>query len=276
MNKQRLRFMCMKISKETGLSFNSVHTHYFLEKILEKISNSKEKDKFIFKGGFLLSNVIGIEERSTIDMDFSIKQFSLTEEHIKEKFLEILKPVESDDIIYEIIKIEKIRQEDKYGGFCVSVLCKFENIRQIIPIDIATGDPITPHEIEYKYKSIFNNKVLNLYAYNIETVLAEKLQTIYHRGIFNSRSKDFYDIFILYKLKGNDIDFRTLKEACFNTFKYRKTDFNKENIFNLLDMLVEESKFHDRWKNYQKKFAYAQNLNFKDVIRSIKELVVKI
>ncbi len=117
MNKQKLKAVCMKVSKEVGLSYNSVLTHYFLEQILKIIANSKERDNFIFKGGFLLSNVIGIGERTKLDIDFSIRQFELTEENIKEKFLEIINSSKSGDIVYEIVKVEEIRKEDDYGDY---------------------------------------------------------------------------------------------------------------------------------------------------------------
>ena len=214
MNKDRLRAICQKLSKETGLSFNAIQTHYFLESILEKISNSDENENFIFKGGFLLANVIGIRQRNTVDIDFLIRRFSLTEENIKQRFEKIFQSGNDNGITYEIQKIEEIRKEDEYGGFRITVLCRLENIRQIIPLDIATGDPITPSEISYEYKSIFSNSLFEICAYNIETILAEKIQTVYQRGIFNSRSKDFYDIYILYHLKKEEIDFEHLKEAC--------------------------------------------------------------
>ncbi len=276
MNKQKLRSMCMKVSKEAGLSFNVVQTHYFLEKILKKIANSKEKHNFIFKGGFLLSNVIGISERSTIDIDFLIRKFTLTEENIRDKFLEILKTNKNESITYEIVKIEGIRKEDEYGGYCISVLCRLENIKQIIQLDIATGDPITPNEIEYEYKCVFDGELFNIAAYNIETILAEKIQTIYNRGFFNSRSKDFYDVYILYKLKKKDINIETLKSACFNTFNYRETEFDKDKIISLLDDLAVENNFNIRWKNYQKKFSYARGIKFDELIKDIKELLGQI
>ncbi len=265
----------MKISKETGLSFNSIQTHYFLERILEKIAKSEEKNNYIFKGGFLLSNIIGIRERSTVDMDLSIRKIDLTEENMERKFLEILKTTENEDITYEISKIEEIRKEDEYGGYCITVLCRLENIKQIIPIDIATGDPITSYEMDYEYKSVFDDGKINISAYNVETILAEKIQTIYHRGIFNSRSKDFYDVYILYKLKQNEIDYGTLKEACLNTFNHRGTEFNKKKIMSLLDDLLKEKSIYIRWENYQRKFSYARDIKFEDLLKSIRELILK-
>jgi len=240
MNKDKLRAICQKLSKETGLSFNAIQTHYFLESILEKIASSDESENFIFKGGFLLANVIGIRQRNTVDIDFLIRRFSLTEENIKQRFEKIFQSGNDNGITYEIQKIEEIRKEDEYGGFRITVLCRLENIRQMIPLDIATGDPITPSEISYEYKSIFSDKFFEICAYNIETMLAEKIQTVYKRGAFNSRSKDFYDIYILYHLKKAEIDFEHLKEACKNTFKHRSTDYAGEINFDaVIDIMIE-------------------------------------
>ena len=276
MNKDRLRAICQKLSKETGLSFNAIQTHYFLESILEKISNSDENENFIFKGGFLLANVIGIRQRNTVDIDFLIRRFSLTEENIKQRFEKIFQSGNDNGITYEIQKIEEIRKEDEYGGFRITVLCRLENIRQIIPLDIATGAPITPSEISYEYKSIFSDKFFEICAYNIETMLAEKIQTVYKRGAFNSRSKDFYDIYILYHLKKEEIDFEHLKQVCNNTFKHRGTDFNIDSILNVLVDLKAEKDLKTRWSSYQKRFSYVGEINFDAVIDIMIELVKNI
>ncbi|HHT67328.1 MAG TPA: nucleotidyl transferase AbiEii/AbiGii toxin family protein [Erysipelotrichaceae bacterium] len=276
MNKGKLRAKCQKISKETGLSFNSIQTHYFLESILEKIAESDENENFIFKGGFLLANVIGIRQRSTVDIDFLIRRFSLTKENIEQRFKRILQTGNDNGITYEIQKIEEIHKEDEYGGFRIEILCRLENIRQIIPLDIATGDPITPNEISYKYKSIFSDKVFEICAYNIETTLAEKIQTVYQRGVFNSRSKDFYDIYVIYHLKKDEIDFRNLKKACQNTFKHRNTDFNIDSILDVLQNLKDEQDLKTRWKSYQKRFTYAEKVSFDDVINTAIELIENI
>ena len=276
MNKNKLRAMCQKLSKETGLSFNAIQTHYFLESILEKIADSDDNESFIFKGGFLLANALGIRQRNTVDIDLLIRRFSLTEETIRQKFEKILQSGKDNGIAYEIQKIEEIRKEDEYGGFRITVLCRLENIRQVIPLDIATGDPITPSEIYYEYKSIFNDNFFEIYAYNIETMLAEKIQTVYQRGVFNSRSKDFYDIYILCHLKKDEIDFERLKKACQNTFRHRGTDFNVNSILNVLNNLKTEKDLKIRWSSYQKRFSYAEEISFENTIDTAIELVKNI
>ena len=276
MNKYKLRSICKKISDETGLSYNVIQTHYFLETILEKISKSDENQNFIFKGGFLLASFIGIKQRSTVDIDFLIRKFTLTKENISQKLEKILKHEVYEDINYEIKKIEEIRKDDEYGGFRSAIECKLDNIRQIILLDIATGDPITPKEIVYKYKSTFEDKIYEIYTYNIETILAEKIQTIYQRGVFNTRSKDFYDVYILFHLKKKEIDYEKLSIACRNTFNHRSNKFNVVDILTLLDTLKGEKDMLKYWDNYQDRFRYAKNISFHEVIDTIAELMMNL
>ena len=276
MNKYKLRSICKKISDETGLSYNVIQTHYFLETILEKKSKSDENQNFIFKGGFLLASFIGIKQRSTVDIDFLIRKFTLTKENISQKLEKILKHEVYEDINYEIKKVEEIRKDDEYGGFRIAIECKLDNIRQIILLDIATGDPITPKEIIYKYKSTFDDKIYEIYSYNIETILAEKIQTIYQRGVFNTRSKDFYDVYILFHLKKKEIDYEKLGVACRNTFKHRSNKFNVVDILNVLGTLKGENDMLKYCSNYQDRFRYAKNISFHEVIDTIAELMMNL
>ncbi len=272
MNKDKLTSMCHKISDKTDLSFNEVMVYYFLESILEKLSSSTYGDKFIFKGGFLLSNIVGLNTRSTVDIDFLIINSELSEENIKTILNAVLIDSCSKDISCEIRNIVPIKENDQYGGFRANILCKLENIRQNVPLDIATGDVITPHPIDYKFKSIFSSEDIEIKAYPIETILAEKIQTIYARGFFNSRSKDYYDLYILYRLKKDDIDNNTLKKALERTFKYRETELDYDKIITLLHKIVVDKDFLKRWKAYQKKNSYVQ-ASFEKVIRSSVELL---
>lgn len=274
MNKNKLKTLCLKISQKSGLSYNSIQTYYFLERILKQIADSNFSSDFIFKGGFLLSNIIGLEERTTRDIDFSIKNFSLEEDILKEKFEKILK--KSDDISFELIDLKSIKEDDIYGGYRVEIMCKLENIKEKIHIDIATGDPITPKEVNYSYKSIFTGKNFNLKAYNIETILAEKIETIYSRGVFNSRSKDFFDVYIIYLLKKEEINFDNLKNACINTFSYRGNDFDVDKILNTIELIDSNENILNRWKNYIKNQLNYSNISFEEVILNIRELVKKI
>ena len=275
MNKVKLTALCHKIAKQTGLTFNSIMTYYFLEVILKKLSKSSYANHYIFKGGFLLSNVIGVESRSTVDIDFLFQKQSLSEENVQQQLDDILTE-SKDDIQFLIQSITTIKESDDYGGYRATILCQLENIKQIIHLDIATGDVVTPQPITYDYKAIFDDENFPIIAYTIETILAEKLQTIYSRSFLNSRSKDFYDIYILSKLKKDDIDFVQLKLACERTFSYRDTELNFNNIIQLLKIFKNDPTQHQQWKNYSKKYHYTKDISFLEILDEIIRLVSNI
>lgn len=272
MNKAKLTALCHNISKQTGLTFNSVMTYYFLEVILKRLSRSSYADHYIFKGGFLLSNIIGVESRSTVDIDFLFHKQTLSEENVQQQLEEILSEVKNN-IQFSIQSITTIKESDDYGGYRATILCQLENIKQIIHLDIATGDVVTPQPITYDYKAIFNDENFPIIAYTIETVLAEKLQTIYSRSFLNSRSKDFYDIYILSKLKKDDIDLAQLKMACERTFSYRETELNFNNIIQLLETFKSDSTQQQQWQNYSKKYSYTKGISFSEILDEMIRLV---
>lgn len=272
MNKAKLTALCHKISKQTGLTFNSVMTYYFLEIILKKLSQSSYADHYIFKGGFLLSNVIGVESRSTVDIDFLFHKQTLSEENVQQQLEEILTE-SKDDIQFSIQSISSIKESDNYGGYRATILCQLENIKQIIHLDIATGDIVTPHPVTYAYKAIFNDESFSIIAYTIETILAEKLQTIYSRNFLNSRSKDFYDVYILSKLKKNDIDFRQLNVACQRTFSYRETELDYNEIVQLMESFKTDPIQQQQWQNYSNKYSYTKGISFSEILVEIVNLV---
>ena len=272
MNKAKLTALCHKISKQTGLTFNSVMTYYFLEIILKKLSQSYYADHYIFKGGFLLSNVIGVESRSTVDIDFLFHKQTLSEENVQQQLEEILTE-SKDDIQFSIQSISSIKESDNYGGYRATILCQLENIKQIIHLDIATGDIVTPHPVTYAYKAIFNDESFSIIAYTIETILAEKLQTIYSRNFLNSRSKDLYDVYILSKLKKNDIDFRQLNVACQRTFSYRETELDYNEIVQLMESFKTDPIQQQQWQNYSNKYSYTKGISFSEILDEIVNLV---
>ena len=243
-----------------------------LQVILKKLSRSSYADHYIFKGGFLLSNIIGVESRSTVDIDFLFHKQTLSEENVQQQLEEILSEVKND-IQFSIQSITTIKESDDYGGYRATILCQLENIKQIIHLDIATGDVVTPQPITYDYKAIFNDENFPIIAYTIETVLAEKLQTIYSRSFLNSRSKDFYDIYILSKLKKDDIDLAQLKMACERTFSYRETELNFNNIIQLLETFKSDPTQQQQWQNYSKKYSYTKGISFSEILDEMIRLV---
>ncbi|CAD0142992.1 nucleotidyl transferase AbiEii/AbiGii toxin family protein [Streptococcus thermophilus] len=275
MNKAKLTALCHKVSKEIGLTFNSVMTYYFLEIILKKLSQSAYAQNYIFKGGFLLSNVVGVASRSTVDIDFLFSKMNLSEETVHQQLEDILGKSD-EDISFTIQSVTAIKESDDYGGYRASILCQLENIRQVIHLDIATGDIVTPQPITYDYKPIFTSEQFPIIAYTIETILAEKLQTIYSRSFLNSRSKDFYDVYILSKLKKSEIDSQQLLTACQYTFDYRGTELDFDKFINLLETFKTDSTQNHQWENYSKKYSYTKGITFNDVLTEMTDLLVTI
>ncbi len=267
-SKNSVQARIKNLSAKTGASANVLLATYFFEAFLYRLSKSEYAENFIFKGGFYLSSVIGVQNRYTQDLDFKLTGEELEEENLVKIINDIISKNADDNISFDFSAIEPIRSEDQYGGFTVSIIGHLENIRQTVNIDIATGDPVTPSSITYSYKRLVAEDILNFKAYNLETILSEKLQTIYNRGLFNSRSKDFYDVYIINKLKIDEINCENLKEAFANTCEYRKTHFSKEEINYLFKELETDSQTLNRWKNYTKKNSFAKNISFESIIES--------
>ena len=267
-NKNALQAKINNLSNTTGVHQNILLKSFFFDAFLKRLAASKYSNNFIFKGGFLLSTSLGINLRSTMDIDFLLRKTPLTRENV----IDIIKNVVSidvgDNIIFEISDINEIRQEDKYGGFNLALLGKLENIKEIVNIDIATGDPITPNAISYRYKCLFGEEILNFKAYNYETIIAEKLQTILVRDITNSRSKDLYDLYIIRKLKWETIDVSVLKEAFTNTCRYRNTQFEKEEATKIINNIKNDPQMESRWNSYRKRNKFVGNVDFEEVINT--------
>ena len=221
---------------------------------------------FIFKGGFLLSACLGIDLRSTMDIDFLLRKLSLDRETVIRVIKEIAFVDINDGITFEFQSINEIRKEDDYGGYNIVLLGRLENIKEIVSVDIATGDPITPRAIYYEYKCLLDNEILRFKAYNFETILAEKLQTILYKGIANSRSKDFYDLYIIHKLRWGSIDINAFKKAFENTCNYRETVFSKEDATKILKSISGDSIMEIRWNAYCKRNKFATGIEFKEVV----------
>ena len=255
-----------------NITANEVLQNYMFERILERLSISKYKSNFILKGGLLLSSIMGIDTRTTMDMDTCIKGINLTDEQLYKVLKEILNIDVGDNVSFEIKNFEPIREEDDYGGLRYNIIAKFDNIKVNLSIDIATGDLITPREIEYDYKMIFEDRSLKIMTYNIESIIAEKFQTVISRGILNSRMKDYYDLYYLLTYK--EISKKNLKNAIIRTFEKRETDIN--DIDRVLTEIKTSDFIKELWITYSKQPAYADNIEFEqviNVIQKIKEII---
>lgn len=267
-NAKSLMDKSRNLAVSCNITVNEVLQNYMFERILERLSISKYKNNFILKGGLLLSSIMGIDTRTTMDMDTCIKGIDLTDEQLYAVLQEILNIDVNDGVKFEIRNSQPIREEDDYGGLKYNLLAIFDNLRVNLSIDIATGDLITPREIEYDYKMIFENRNLKIMTYNIESIIAEKFQTVINRGILNSRMKDYYDLYYLITYK--EFSKENLKNAIIKTFNKRDTDI--KNINKVIDE-IEKSKFvKELWTSYSEKYQYAKCLEFKKVINSIKRI----
>ena len=221
----------------------------------------------------LISSIIGIDMRNTLDMDATIKGFELTKKNLQKILNEIITINVGDDVTFEILMIKDIRDETEYFGYRVTLNAKFDTIFQKFKIDINTGDVITPKEIEYNFKSLFEDRKIGILAYNLETVLSEKIEGVISKGIANTRARDYYDIFILEKFQKNNINNKVLKQAIINKFMERGTYKYLENIEKCMSEIENSEDLKEIWKNYQNKFSYAEDISYQDTINAIKEFI---
>lgn len=256
-----------ELAAKSELTQLELYQRFMFERILERISLSKYNNNFILKGGLLLSAMLGIESRSTRDMDISVKGIDVSEEKMVQILNEILSLNIDDGVRFEVVDVTDIRADDEYGGNKYHIVGKLENLKVALEIDISTGDEITPRELNYKYISLFENKKIEIDAYNIETILAEKIQTILVRGKYNTRMKDYYDIyFFLTKLK-NEINQEIFKKALNNTMVRRDSlDYLKDYKIILDDILV-NNRMNSNWNSYRNKTKYAENIEFNEIIK---------
>jgi predicted nucleotidyltransferase component of viral defense system len=273
MNKNKLTALIHKVSTEYNVSFNILLQVYFFERFLYRLANSKYNDSFVLKGGFLLSSLLGITERSTIDMDFSVSGLNFDKANLHKVIVEIMQIELNDNISFDISNITEIMELSTNVGYQISLTGKLENIKVPFHIDLATGDPITPDKITYKYRQLIDRSIIEIKSYTVETILAEKLQTIIDKKIGNSRMKDFYDIYILIKLHSNLFDVEVLNSAIKTTFEHRNTPIDKVEYKDLLNVLEEDNSFILRWNNFTKKNYYVDNVEFEDVKLEILKLI---
>lgn len=272
-NKDSLKAMANKISKEFGISQNIVYNRFFFDAFLSRLSKSDYKSYFVLKGGLYLSSVLGINNRSTMDIDFLIHKLSMEKLKLIETIKEISAIQTEDGISFEVVKISNIRKEDQYGGFEINMLGKLDNVRCPFGIDVATGDPIVPSEKNYDYKCLVTGESLPLKTYSLESVIAEKLETILARNLSNSRRKDYYDLYILRKTQQQNVDVFLLIEAFKETCHYRNFSLSKSDALALVDEISRNMQIGARWLAYCKNVKYTADLSFQDVLMSIREWI---
>lgn len=268
-NAMQLKAIIKNIAKEKSISAQLVMQNFMMERILERISLSPYQDHFILKGGFLIAAMVGIDTRATMDMDATIKGIPVSEETVKNMFQEICKIELQDDVTFSFLSISEIREGDEYGGYRVALSANFSPMSVPLKLDITSGDKITPREITYEFKLLLEDRSIRVLAYNLETVLAEKLETIISRSDQNTRPRDFYDVYVLQKLQSHNIDIKLLREAIEATAEKRNTVQIIKNYKSTIEVIRDSSVMKQRWKSYQKDFDYAKDINFEDACDAV-------
>lgn len=271
MNAIKLKGIINKKVKETNVTHQELYDVYFFEQFLERISLSKYSDVLVLKGGFLLENIVGIMERTTLDIDFSYQSPLADQSTIETIIKEVIKTKANSKIVFEFKEIFKINEESKYNGFRVKISAKLDNLRKIFSIDIASGDYITPKPSKYEFKSNLTDNRFYVCAYNIETIMAEKFETLIKRETANTRMKDFYDMYVLLNHQNLKPDY--FHNAFINTFEKRNTDYNKGFLLNTLNIIKNSEVMKNRYNSYVENNRYAKNTSFNQVIESIYKLL---
>ena len=265
MNKDKLKSIISKKANGNNNLSAQLYQMYFFEHILDRLSKSQYKNNIILKGGLLLSSIIGDDERTTKDMDATLKSLPLERENVIQIVNDILNIDLDDGITFKIEDVKDIREESEYGGFKINILAMMLTLKVYLAIELTTGDKITPREIEYNYNCIFENKKIPILAYTLETVIAEKYETIIARDIYNTRMKDFYDIY--YLARTFDFDGARLQMAIARTLERRGTPYEKDSFKRILT-LAEDVDMQKRWKFFLKTIK-DDTLEFSAVIEEI-------
>ena len=269
-NRDSLKAKASNLSKKTNIPNKYLIQNFMFEALLKRISKSKYKNKFVIKGGLLLSSVFGVNLRSTMDLDTTIKGLPLNKSTITKVITEIINIDLKDNITFEIENIKDIREEDLYSGYNVNLKADFDGLKTNLMIDITTGDIITYKEVEFKYNTLFDNDTINIMTYNYETIIAEKFESIISRNIDNTRMKDYYDLYMFVNLKWNDINKETLRKAIINTFKARETLDYIDNASKYIELISDDSRLKSLWNSYQNNYEYVKDIEFEDTINAIK------
>lgn len=267
----QLKALIRNMSKEKNINAQILLRNYMLERLLERISVSKYKDEFILKGGMLVAAMVGIDTRSTMDMDATIKGQAVNKENVETILNEIVSLDIGDNVKMFLKEIEEIRDEAEYPGLRASIQTEFDGINNVLKLDMTTGDVIVPKEITYGFKLMFEDRILEVQAYNIETVLAEKIETIITRATVNTRMRDFYDIYIIMTMYKDLIDMKLLNDAINKVCINRGTSHiltEKTEIIKEIESSIQMQKL---WSIYQNKYAYANEVEWMNIMVVLKK-----
>lgn len=258
-------------AKRNSIAAQVVLQNYMFERFLERLSLSEYCDKFVIKGGMLVAAIVGLDTRSTMDLDTTLKNLNLSEENVLRAMKEICEVKTDDEVNFELIGASEIRKDDRYGGYCVRLNAIYDTIITPLSIDVSTGDVITPEPVLYEFGGIFDEEVrIRLWGYNIETVMAEKAETILSRGIFNTRPRDYYDIYILATTQ--KINKQVFIEALNATAKHRGSTSILVSVNSIIDVISANAELKKMWGKYRNTFTYAKDILFEDIINVLRNL----
>lgn len=267
-----LKAKIRNIAKQKNIPAQVILQNYMFERLLVRLSASEYKEKFVLKGGMLVAAIVGLDNRATMDMDTTLKNLPLTPEAIRSALEDICDIPFDDGVVFEVGTISPIREDDIYGGYRVMMNAKFDTLLTPLSIDVSTGDAITPHAIPYQFSEIFDDeKSYELWAYNIETVMAEKVETILRRGVFNTRPRDFYDAYILATTQ--KFDKAVFADALSATAKHRGTTEQIADVLGILHSIGDSTELKSMWNKYRKQFAYAQDVEYNQILAVLKTLM---
>jgi predicted nucleotidyltransferase component of viral defense system len=272
----QLKDRIKSLAQKNRVSAQAVLQNFMLERLLERISLSKYKEKLILKGGMLIASMVGINNRTTMDMDATLQGYPLSEETVREAFLKICAVHLDDQVTLSLEHIVPIRGDDEYGGYRVALLARFESIGTPLKVDITTGDIITPHPIRYIFHSNFETKRMEVWPYNIETILAEKLETILSRSVLNTRPRDYYDVYIIMKTRRRKINKRLFMAALNATAQKRGSVSALHDNQNILRTIKSDPIMSQRWERYCKENNYATGIKFAEVIEVLLDVLTSV
>lgn len=270
---EQIKGRIKSVAKQNNADARTLMRIYMMERFLERLTQSEYRDNFIIKGGILVTAMIGVAHRSTMDIDTSMKNLNLSAEDAL-RVVNQVKDIDLDDgVSFEVKDVSNIMDEMEYPGIRVTMNANVGRLITPLKIDISTGDVITPRAIEFNYDLLLEDRSIKLWSYNLETILAEKLQTVLARGILNTRMRDFYDIRMLVDTYEDKVNKAVLKDAFASTCKKRGTDNLQEQAEEIVKIIEADEQIQVLWRAYQKKYSYAADIDYASVIRGVRKLM---
>lgn len=274
----RLKASIRKKCKELGVNSQILHLNFMFEHFLDRLTKSVYSRMFIIKGGFLISAIVGLSTRSTMDIDATLKGMTLDKETMYRAFIDICSIKTGDGIEFKVLSIEEIQEGGEYPGLRIHLSGRLQTIITPFSVDLTTGDEITPSALEFVYKPVFGDEPIKLQAYNLETVIAEKVETILRRGTTNTRMRDFFDVYLLFKTRGREIDLEILKRAIKHTSEKRGSLAKSNDWAQIISRVETDAEMNLFWARYRATILIAGEIGFHDAceaVRTIMSLVTK-